>query len=1142
MANNEIPHTGIEGIARSSDLTNLGDERFQDSTEISTTDRISTLYDLNTRTLYNYLDEIESRQQAWTRNQVLQKGNETSRARRIGCALAETIVPIAAGTATDALLGAAGVAGGPLVAAAVGAASGAARAAMEYRHVGKEGENAAEFWQKNVGDKDRKTREGNFLRRGWGHISRFLKGGSYLGAEHGFKVKQRDRDIKRIMDSLNIQTDANEETLTGATTVFNKLEQLYVQRPQEYEQFVKNMMTQSVLSNFSEQKTLIEQKQMSDLFCIANAVLYKNDLDRDTEYQSYYSQYGGAYRNPTYGGPNYATYNLSYNAPSYAGYPGYPNSANDPATVTINRLWNEATNDVKEIVARTKTSFIIGAAAERAIKSTVGFFAMKWVADGIDKIKDLKEAEIQNSNDIENSKSLIASNNSEIKNVNKDISSLKTQINELDLSPQKENLSIDYKAILDPAAKASGQDVLAYLSIQERASIIEDLPEISQAVNDPETLDAIMSLSNNLGKTPAEILHSGMLRWVYDKDRYSSIGELFQQALDPSGTAILSIDQALGASNRTHPAWRELADAILNNTTSSSNSNMDLLQSLQEQLLGKEDILSNLLSEKENTLNLLSLQNNDTARILSDIKKGVWETSKRGIIAATGAIADIASGSQRADFIYGEKDNPQNNYSTGYNTYGTYPTSPRSLRQNIASSTTPDNANFPRERINNSVITRLSMSEGNSSRFIRLPRSGFNKTGWRDQGKIREDASQIYLNNPTGKTSEILDDYFLKQNNKHTPSYRNIISTNASNIGPIKQDCKISIAIPALGEETSIRHTLEQFAKLDGKEQFELCILDTHPKNSTDRTEDIVREFMNQNPNLSIVYIKREVGRNTNVGESRKFLNDVILERVRQIDDESRKENYIIVSQDADLQTFEHKNYIKNIIKTFNNNSNLEVLNGRSNLTTEALAQAPAVHAAWKTWSVFDETTDQETNTVNKTIGNNSAIKARTLAGIGGYNPYLEVAEDLDIGWKVNNLKGNDKISRSNSFGLEGEARRAFVAHLNKIPIIHMYNRFHDNKGLRGKSWTEILRDNPNAFDFTIEKYTREVQALYQHCMSTGISFNIFDKTMKKLGVNYTISNNIVKIDQTSIPSIERVLEKERIRFQKLQKQRPNNP
>ncbi len=1163
MANNEIPESGIGAVGRTSDFTNLAEEKSQVQADISTKERMQGKYGLHRDIFDSYLDSIEQSQQEWTKHQVDQKGNETHRGRKIAGTIAEMVIPIAAGTATDALLDAAGAAGGPLVAAAVGAASGGVRAAMEYRHVGAEGQNAAEFWQKNVGSKDKKTESGNALRRGWAHVSRFLKGGSYIGVEAGFKVKSRDEDIKNFMDTMGIQTNENEDTLSAPLEVFGKLEEKYNENPQEFENFVKNLMTQSVLSNFSEQKSLIEQKQMADLFCLANAVLYKKDNENNPVYTTPYQadpDYNSPYQAPTYNIPpqpnanslsTYAVnpdtpiaqpyqvpeYNVPYQVPEYNVLYQEPTpyeQGTPLSTSTIDRLWLESKDEVKDIISKTRGYFIAGAATERAIKSTVGFFAIKWITQGLEKVSELRALETDNANEIQNTQNLIKENSEDITSTNQDINSLKQQMDSVEIPVPKETVTevveivpkeIDYRAILEPAARASGQDIDTYLSIAERAERINDIPQIAEALSKPETREAINQLSQSLGKSPEQILESGILRWVYDSNRYSDIGELFQNAVDGKGVAMGSIQQALDAAKNVHPAWEDLAKNLMEGSTqeqikqvvevvNDNTESLNLLEQLQTQLLDKHDLLNSLLDKQISAETLLKLQQEKAGRILNDVRKAIWETGKRGVVATTAAIIDLITSTEKSDFMYGKKDSPS---QPGY-PYGGYPgtTYPYGGGPNYESG--PDvTVNVETEQIHNSTIGKVSIPRAGTAPFQNPPASGYRRDGWRNGENIRQDSSETYLNTE-GNTTQVINEYKQKQSRMYSPIYRKSIETLAEKVSPIKDECRVSIAIPALGEESSMRHALEQFLTLNNPEKFEICILDTHPVSSQDNTESIIREFVSQNPNLNIVYIKRDVEENTNVGESRKFLTDVILERVQRLSDESRKDTHLIISQDADLELFETPDYINTIIEEFERDSNIEVVRGRSNISREALIKAPAVLAAWRTWNTFDLMHDNVSKTVNKTLGTNTVIKARTLAGIGGYNPYLRVAEDLEIGYKIKNLKGNDKIKYSPRFGLQGEARRALIAHLNGVPIINMYYSFHNAHQIRDKSWEEIVNENSSAFEFSPDKYAKELQAIYDYAKNSpavGPQYSeIFDKTMKAMGVKYRIENDKVIIEE----------------------------
>jgi hypothetical protein len=429
----------------------------------------------------------------------------------------------------------------------------------------------------------------------------------------------------------------------------------------------------------------------------------------------------------------------------------------------------------------------------------------------------------------------------------------------------------------------------------------------------------------------------------------------------------------------------------------------------------------------------------------------------------------------------------------------------------------------------NSSFVNIKIKKAFSDIFKSPPENGYDKNGWRNQREVKNDASPAYLHG-SNNSEQILEQYLNRQR-RIFPEYREAVSEIANKIKPISKDCKVSIAIPALGEAATIQRTLEQFTKLQNPETFEVCILDTYPVNSQDKTEDLVREFSRNNPSINIVYIKREVGANTNVGESRKFLSDVILERVSRIQDTEQRDDYIIVSQDADLQLFENTDYIDRIINHFDRKEDSEVLLGRSNIAREALIQAPNVLAAWRAWYTFDLIADRELNSVQKTIGRNTAMKATTLAGIGGYNPFLKLAEDLDIGWKVGMLRNRDSINYDPGIGLQGEARRALVAKLNNVPIVQMYNDFHQNGNLRNKDWEQIIKENPKKFEFEKNDFAKELTALYQYAKtlpSIRSHYNtIFSKTMYALGVQYHIENDQVIIDNLT-KDITKVIQKEK--------------
>ena len=71
---------------------------------------------------------------------------------------------------------------------------------------------------------------------------------------------------------------------------------------------------------------------------------------------------------------------------------------------------------------------------------------------------------------------------------------------------------------------------------------------------------------------------------------------------------------------------------------------------------------------------------------------------------------------------------------------------------------------------------------------------------------------------------------------------------------------KLSIIIPACNEENRIQNTLDQYIVFFTKnyKEFELVLI---PNGCEDRTEEIVREYSENNPNLKYKIVKQKIGK-----------------------------------------------------------------------------------------------------------------------------------------------------------------------------------------------------------------------------------------------------------------------------------------
>ncbi len=138
---------------------------------------------------------------------------------------------------------------------------------------------------------------------------------------------------------------------------------------------------------------------------------------------------------------------------------------------------------------------------------------------------------------------------------------------------------------------------------------------------------------------------------------------------------------------------------------------------------------------------------------------------------------------------------------------------------------------------------------------------------------------------------------------------------------------------------------------------------------------------------------------------------------------------------------------------------------------------------------------------------------------IGGYNPKAQLAEDLEIGWMINNARKGQRsrINYLNGAWLKSNPRRAVVKMLSETPLVQQYGDFHVNEEIRRKDLGQLLE---NDIDIDWSRFKQEMQALYN--MYRGKNYqeqrlvSIFKYAMKYLGVDCEVVNHQVIIKDTS--------------------------
>ena len=303
---------------------------------------------------------------------------------------------------------------------------------------------------------------------------------------------------------------------------------------------------------------------------------------------------------------------------------------------------------------------------------------------------------------------------------------------------------------------------------------------------------------------------------------------------------------------------------------------------------------------------------------------------------------------------------------------------------------------------------------------------------------LEQDGSPVERN--VERERATITDYLSSQFGQ-SAEYETYLTAVADALGPMDEECRVAVNIPAYMEGKNLYGLLEEYMKQQDRDGnplnprlFEINIIinrreGTEPDNSVEVIEEFIKSYMDEHglktkPNIR--YIDAEfIADNSTVGYARKVITDAVL--LRSLRRENQQHSLYIESEDADLMKVDPR-VVANLISKFDKNPHLDAVRGVEGRMPEYLKENDLLLMRRNAWEIYLANSRQKplrdpkspywNSFTNRVItgGWNTGYTAEAYAMVGGYEN-VKSGEDNSIGERISMVRGDGEYPNLETIG-----------------------------------------------------------------------------------------------------------------------------
>lgn len=304
---------------------------------------------------------------------------------------------------------------------------------------------------------------------------------------------------------------------------------------------------------------------------------------------------------------------------------------------------------------------------------------------------------------------------------------------------------------------------------------------------------------------------------------------------------------------------------------------------------------------------------------------------------------------------------------------------------------------------------------------------------------------------------------------------------------PMTETTRAAIIIPVYNNSTSLAQTVTTYiaqTDAEGKpldpKSHELVIYNARGNQTLDEVKASIDQLRTDHPEAQITYMTHEYDTQPTNGQLKRDVTNAVMQRIaNRVPAEGAQTALpdVAIISDAGTNIETPPTYLSSMIEEISNAS-VDMVNGQFRYANEVYEALPMIFAQHKAYEIIDALARHtHGDNVPNIVSGNTAVRASTLAAVGGYNAGAVAAEDRELAWMIQKARANADTITTLPDSVTFDPKPVLYQMLQRANLAEPTVPLENNETFKTMSWQDMGDKLKNIY--TKDQLSADMTSLY---------------------------------------------------------------